>query len=781
MVLNLRTLFVLVVLLLAPLSVLASPAALDVRLVVDISGSMKQNDPQNLRRPAVRMISELLDDGSVAGIWTFGEYVNMLVPHGIVDSEWREYAVSQSQKINSVALRTHIGAALEVASEDFYRDQRRDNTHFILLTDGMVDVAPGSSETALAQNQAERDRILKDVVPRLAEKGAQLHAIALSANTDQSLLKQLARATNGSYTLAQTDQSLSRAFLNALNRSRPTEEVPLQGNHFPIDDSVSEFTAIIFHGPDEAALGLRAPSGVEYLKPDASLKSNGRAGQADENPAVRWVSGSDYALVTVEAPMGGEWEILGSLEEGSRVKIVSDLGMKVTNLPGYFFADQPMPLSIAFEEAGKAITDPDILRFLTVKVTLLTEDGRTGTKELSTPGEIPEDGIYRDLISRLTQPGEYTFTVTADGKTFQRQSRQTVVLRPPMDVDIKGEGTGERSFFAIHANISQPDMVPESAQVLARVTGPDGGAQRIPLTRDRSATPGAGGWLYTLSANEREGEYTVEVELQGKTAAGRDIAYSTSPITLRLPRTDPSAGYQTIDTPAPATDDNDSAMSSGSEPQGISAGSLGGGEGGVPAEAVDSTAPAESQLDQNELEKTPDLGEEREQDNNADWAFSPFWLWAAIGTGLTMSAGLGGWLVYRRQSASRQTDVGTPSIAAAASETDQPEPAAPPKDAPEEAVADVDENSVTEHEPGADARVTEVMSELEADTGADASPEDIAVQDPALVENEDEVEFSLEDFDLSDVDDLTAEEDGVADLADGERGENASQEPPPRQ
>lgn len=54
----------------------------DIRVVVDISGSMKLNDPDNLRRPAVRLLAGLLPDGTGVGLWTFGREVNMLVPHG---------------------------------------------------------------------------------------------------------------------------------------------------------------------------------------------------------------------------------------------------------------------------------------------------------------------------------------------------------------------------------------------------------------------------------------------------------------------------------------------------------------------------------------------------------------------------------------------------------------------------------------------------------------------------------------------------------------------------
>lgn len=44
----------------------------DIRVLIDVSGSMRQNDPQNLRRPALRMLVGLVQPGTHAGVWTFG-------------------------------------------------------------------------------------------------------------------------------------------------------------------------------------------------------------------------------------------------------------------------------------------------------------------------------------------------------------------------------------------------------------------------------------------------------------------------------------------------------------------------------------------------------------------------------------------------------------------------------------------------------------------------------------------------------------------------------------
>ena len=98
---------------------LSLPGNADVRIVVDISGSMKETDPQNLRRPAVRLLARTLPEGASAGLWTFGQYVNMLVPYGVVDQSWRDTAIERSEQINSVALHTNLGLAMEKAANDW--------------------------------------------------------------------------------------------------------------------------------------------------------------------------------------------------------------------------------------------------------------------------------------------------------------------------------------------------------------------------------------------------------------------------------------------------------------------------------------------------------------------------------------------------------------------------------------------------------------------------------------------------------------------------------------
>jgi LPXTG-motif cell wall-anchored protein len=391
------------------------PGAVDVRIIVDVSGSMKQNDPQNLRRPAVRLLARLLPDDATSGVWTFGQYVNMLVPHREVSDAWRDMAIAQSDAINSVAMRTNLGAAIETASDGYFTGGVLSNTHFIVLTDGKVDVSRNPSA-----NKAEANRILDTLVPPLKQQGARFHAVALSAEADTEFLRKLASDSNGSFHVAENADDLSRAFLNAFNAAVPQEQTPIDDDGFMVDAGVTEYTALIFWGDNETSvnrtLALKAPGAAA-----ATLQ------QHPDN--IRWAREPGYDLMTVTDPVAGRWSLNGQLGEGSRVSVVSDLRMMVSPIPGTFSLEKPLAIRIGFFDGDEPITNADFLSVLTVSLTLVKEDGRSGTKVLSEQGP-PADGVYRHNIAELPTAGQHQVVVEARSSTFARKFSGTTRFEP---------------------------------------------------------------------------------------------------------------------------------------------------------------------------------------------------------------------------------------------------------------------------------------------------------------------------------------------------------------
>ncbi|XOZ34294.1 VWA domain-containing protein [Halomonadaceae bacterium KBTZ08] len=500
------------------------PSNIDVRFVMDVSGSMKRTDPGNLRSEAVPMLAELMPEGAQSGLWTFGRYVNMLVPLEEVDDQWRQQMRDARSEIGSPGQYTHIGRALQTATEDFWPGGDYSNTHVVLLTDGMVDVPQGE-----AASRKERKRILDEVVARFEEHGAHLHTLALSDEADRPLLEQLAAETGGHHAIARNDSELIRAFLSAFGAASPTEEVPLENNGFSVDDSVDEFTALIFRDEGSESAELVAPSGERVTRDSLPQEA-------------RWHRAATYDLVTIPEPETGRWEVDAMVGPDSRIKVVSELRMAMADLPARFFASDVLDLEVAFYEDGDRLTDKDFLGVMDVRAEIRNEEGdRQGTVQLS-GGQVPANGVFSGEIATLTKPGRYEVRLIGEGETFQRSQRQEVTLAPPFDTEIQGLGSGGDSRWVFRVMPRDPGLAPDSIQVEARVTDPQG------KTRNRVLEPGSGGQnrVMTLTGEHGDGVYQVRLSMQAETQDGRPVSLSTPAFEAQIPRTADTADYQTL-------------------------------------------------------------------------------------------------------------------------------------------------------------------------------------------------------------------------------------------
>lgn len=374
----------------------------DVRVLIDISGSMKKTDPKNLRKSALELIVRLLPDQSKAGIWTFGESVNLLMADSIVDPEWRKQAGPKANEINSVSVFTNIGKALETVAFDRKKPSADYKTHIVLLTDGVVDISKEATD-----NVKERQRLLNEVLPDLKAAGYLIHTIALSSDADADLLKKISIATDGVSTTAQTADELTDTFLKIFDQAVPAERVPLENNGFLVDASIKEFTALIFRKSSGDKSIIIAPDGAEFSTTSAE-------------ESINWYRTDTYDLITVQGPKVGQWKIKTEITPQSRVTIVSNLRLVVEPLKTNLRLNESVGLSYSFLENDATITNKDFLGLLEASAVIKKADGgQNDSLDLTMPP--PEDGIYRKTLSVMKDPGDYVMQMYIDGKTFKRE------------------------------------------------------------------------------------------------------------------------------------------------------------------------------------------------------------------------------------------------------------------------------------------------------------------------------------------------------------------------
>ena len=488
----------------------------DVRIIIDISGSMKKTDPNNLRIPALNLLLELMPEGAQAGIWTFGQYVNNLVPVAVVDESWRKQAKKSALKITSLGLKTNLTGALNDAAWGLKADSGFRQS-IILLTDGKVDMADKNDPDGDKINTLERQKLMSQVLGKYRKAGANIHTLALSDLADKNLLQQIAIETDGLYSQAENAEELMKAFLRAFDRAVPAEQVPMEDNTFVIDVSINEFTALIFKSASShQKTALLTPEGGHYT-------------ELDHPENVRWHTDISFDLITIKQPEAGTWVAEADLDSSNRVTILSDLGLSVEGIPTTIFPGDKLDVEIKLTNEGAVVKKVEILRLTDLTMKVITASGREGSKILSDPESPPTDGIYREGLYRLKELGNYQIDVIAEGRTFQRKRSFSMTMIQPIDISHKPDE--EKGVYRIEVKALSDNLDVERSRVIAKIKSPDDNTiiQSVVFDADMQA------WVIEVDASKGPGEYSVDLNVRGITQSGKNFKVKPESIVFDLP------------------------------------------------------------------------------------------------------------------------------------------------------------------------------------------------------------------------------------------------------
>jgi uncharacterized protein (TIGR03503 family) len=427
----------------------ATEPVTDLRVLIDVSGSMKHNDPHNLRAPALRLLVGLVPEGSRAGVWTFGQFVNMQVKLGRVNQAWKKMARDEAGKIHSNGLFTNIEEAIHRASFDWNKSDPRYRRHLILLTDGMVDISKNT-----LHNTASRQRIVKTLLPKLIAAHVKVHTIALSDNADHALLKTLSVATDGWYEQVDSADSLHRVFLRLFEKAAPVDTLPLKNNRFTVDSSITDMTVLAFHSAEAKTTRLVTPSKQEWT-------------QAQHPNAVQWHNEQGYDLITVNKPQRGEWQLHAAIDNDNRVMVMTNLRLNVDDLPNNVLPADRLTVAARLVQDGKTITEKTFLEMVTFKLTQhIIGQQPAALQVLGDDGRVPDgregDGTYSANLRIPSLKGDMAISVIAQGATFQREFRHTIkVYESPAEITTTyNQATKFHEIRVIpHQGLLQPDTI----------------------------------------------------------------------------------------------------------------------------------------------------------------------------------------------------------------------------------------------------------------------------------------------------------------------------------
>lgn len=429
-----------------------------VYFVIDDSGSMKTNDPNDLRITAVKLFITLLDLGDGAAVITFAG-----------ESEIRANYVTISDYDDKVSLLNAIG---DVKSDGFTnmkdafldvldvtkQDQTGNQKIVLFLTDGKPEIPGG-----LPANYEE------DTLALIRQADIPVLAIGLTSGGLTPFLGQVpAAAGEGSQIIpAKTANEILDVYLGILGKLKDRtiigegiERAPADAE-LAIDPALSQYIdsiSFVAVTPLNQEISLIAPDGSE-LNFNENLFSESFVG-IDPN----------FRVLTIPNPPAGNWLVKfeGNGEVQARAILRSRLRVKILE-PGYFApAGEPFPIvanlivedlpnppikSIGDATFSVLVEGPDDLR---ESLDLLYDDGTHGDMKSG-------DGDFTNLFVNTDEPGTYTITVTGRKGVVPVSARtQVEVIKfPELVVD---SPTGTR--YEIRSN-----MIP--LQVHLNEVGPE--------------------------------------------------------------------------------------------------------------------------------------------------------------------------------------------------------------------------------------------------------------------------------------------------------------------
>ncbi|MGH6636345.1 MAG: FHA domain-containing protein [Gammaproteobacteria bacterium] len=171
----------------------------DIVLVLDNSGSMKNNDPRFLTKDAVaRFVEDVPDEARLSVV--------------IFDKQVRATPLGSRDGINLAQLNyrgplTNIPAAVQRAIQELKDNGRAGAKSILLLTDGVVDTGDRARDQKVTRWL--REQLASDA----DDSGIRIFTIALAAGSDIQLLQELAKRTGGRYFHAQHATDLPGIFV----------------------------------------------------------------------------------------------------------------------------------------------------------------------------------------------------------------------------------------------------------------------------------------------------------------------------------------------------------------------------------------------------------------------------------------------------------------------------------------------------------------------------------------------------------------------------------------
>lgn len=470
-------------------------ARLDVAIVIDKSGSMKQTDKNRLAIEAAKLFVDMMGvNGSRVGVVSFSNDAVRLVQ--VTDVTGISSKSQVKSAINSLAYDgdTDIGLALKAGIDLVDSAKDIGNRKMILFfTDGRIDTQGKNGRTD-EQSREDTLNAIQSVSGRYP-----IYSIGLNADgsVDTELIQRMADSTDGRCYIVDNSDALPNIF-NEIFADFIKSNIISLGSF--VTDGVN-YTEVPVDIPNSNILEANIIMLLEKdLMEVAVYGPDGNALPLDDKKVILSKSNMYYLLKLV-SPQEGKWvvKIKGPKDCRVHVNLVYNydllLRCELKENP-----DGTRQVTGHFEKEEQPITEKSFYEGFKAVATVKSSDGTTGEY----PMQAGDNGFSAGF--KAEKPGDYTVTVRADSESVYRISNTvgfsvkangnpSIGSDFPENIELKGL---IRSSLSKKVSYAQSLSDPDGDQLSLEFSGLD----------DKIAS---------VAGDEKNGEFVIKAKGNGET------------------------------------------------------------------------------------------------------------------------------------------------------------------------------------------------------------------------------------------------------------------------
>ena len=380
-------------------------APTDIIVLLDNSGSMRQNDPSFALKGSINKFFTNLPADTRAGVLIFDQKVTYPVPMAAVDDAVRAAVTASLTKIDYRGQYTNIPAAMERAIYELKTTGRKDAAKIVVfMTDGIVDTGNPAFD-------AEKAKWLRDdLAVDAADNGIRIFGIAFTENADFFLIQSLAKKTSGEYFRALKPDDLDAVFANVEERlgAGPVVSAP---------------AAAPSAAPEPAAAGVAAPAGAATT--DACLA----ALPADDRDAIEQMAS---AAGTTAAALCAE---MANTPAGQPVVTPAPAPASATDTDTATNSDSTMGVALVAGSALVLLLAAGVLIFIFLK-----------RRNIATPAAEPARG---QAAATFAAPARVPEAFVKDINGITKEPAVQLTVKPLMIGRIPGTDPDHADYFVV--------------------------------------------------------------------------------------------------------------------------------------------------------------------------------------------------------------------------------------------------------------------------------------------------------------------------------------------